>query len=84
MTALPNGQHQAGTRANPPSLHEIAAQAKPGVGEMFDRLLAHHTNQAFGWGFEAHRDLCRRAYDEYEAGLITADELRTYCTTGEV
>ena len=84
MTALPNGQHQTEAQTNPPSLQDIAAQAKPGVGEMFTKLLAHRTNEAFGWGFAAHRDLCKRAYEEFDAGLITAAELRRYCTTGEV
>jgi hypothetical protein len=82
MTATPNGHTK--TQANPPSLQYIASRSKPGVGEMFTRLLAHRTNAAFGWGFEAHRDLCKRAFEEFDAGLITADELRTYCTTGEV
>ncbi|MFP3921948.1 MAG: hypothetical protein ACLFU3_09615 [Dichotomicrobium sp.] len=67
-----------------PQLRDIAKRAKPGVGEMFDRLLAHRTYTAFGWGFTAHRDICRRAFEEFDAGEIGADELRRYCTRGEV
>jgi len=79
MTDLPHHDTQTN---QPPSLEEITAKAKPGVGAMFTKLLAHRTSEAFGWGFEAHRDLAKRAWDEYEAGLISFAELKTYCTTG--
>jgi len=81
MTALP--QHDTQTD-QPPSLEQIAAQAKPGVGEMLTKLLAHRTNEAFGWGFAAHQDVCKRAFEEYLDGRITLADLRRYCTTGEV